>query len=152
MSEVWTGGCQCGAVRYALSERPKSEFCHCSMCRRATGGVFAALGTVPKSAVRWTRGEPAYFASSTAVERGFCARCGTPLTFAYHDSGGMDVTLGSLDDPEAVGPLQLEFAVESRLSWMPVVGGTQQRLDEDAASPAHRPDFRSLQAPRDGGA
>lgn len=143
-----TGGCQCGAVRYSTTERPKPEFCHCRMCQRATGGVFAALGSVPKASLRWTRGEPSYFESSTVAKRGFCPQCGTPLTFAYNLSEHMDVTLGSLDDPEQVGPDLVQFAVESRLSWVHVnESAREQRLDEAKDSPVHQPGYQSFQAP-----
>lgn len=145
MSEI-AGGCFCSRVRYALTERPDSEFCHCGMCRRASGGAFAALATLPKGAFRWTAGTPRTFDTSTAGRRTFCGDCGTPLTFAYHASRSMDVSIGSLDDPAAVGPLQLEFAVESRLPWVaPVEGAKQQRLDTVPEAPAHQPGFRSMQ-------
>ena len=147
MSEVITGGCQCGAVRYALSKAPEAEFCHCRMCQRATGGIFGALATLPKADFRWTRGEPGFFASSTVAKRGFCAACGTPLTFAYNDSDNMDVTIGSLDDPEVAGPNRMHFAVESRVSWAPICDGArQQRLDEYAESPVHQPGYQSFQS------
>ncbi len=55
-----TGGCQCGAVRYQLRAPPKSTFCHCRMCQKATGGVFAALSMVKKADLAWTKGEPSY--------------------------------------------------------------------------------------------
>ena len=98
MSEaLFTGGCQCGAVRYELSAQPETEFCHCRMCQRAVGGVFAALSGVKKSQFRWTKGEPSFFASSTLSKRGFCAACGTPLTFAYDEKDTIEVTTGSLD-------------------------------------------------------
>jgi hypothetical protein len=33
---VLTGGCQCGAVRYALYAEPSSaDICHCRMCTTA---------------------------------------------------------------------------------------------------------------------
>lgn len=148
MSEAITGGCQCGAVRYSTSEQPKSEFCHCGMCRRATGGVFAALASVPKASLRWTRGEPTYFRSSTVATRGFCPRCGTPLTFAADGSESIDVTIGSLDDPERVGADLIQFAVESRLSWVHVNDSArEQRLDQAVDAPVHKPGFRSFQAP-----
>lgn len=151
MSGEITGGCQCGSVRYALTEAPEAEFCHCGMCRRATGGAFAALATVPKTAFRWTRGTPKAFDSSTAARREFCGDCGTPLTFTYHAGESMDVTIGSLDDPEAAGPLKLEFTVESRLSWIaPTEGARQQRLDEYKDAPVFQPGYQALQAPLDG--
>ena len=40
---VHTGGCQCGAVRYALYAEPTNpHVCHCRMCQKAFGNVFAA--------------------------------------------------------------------------------------------------------------
>lgn len=145
-----TGGCQCGAVRYALGEAPKAEFCHCRMCQRATGGIFGALASLPRTSFRWTTGEPGLFASSNVATRAFCAACGTPLTFAYNDSGNMDVTIGSLDDPEVAGPNRMHFAVESRVSWAPICDGApQQRLADYAESPVHKPGYRSFQASGD---
>ena len=153
MSAVMTGGCQCGAVRYELDQQPEAEFCHCGMCRRATGGAFAALAGVPKAAFRWTKGTPKAFDSSTAARREFCGDCGTPLTFVYHAGKSLDVTIGSLDDPEAAGPLKLEFTVESRLSWVaPTDGARQQRLDEYNEAPPFQPGFKSHQVhPSPGG-
>ena len=43
-----TGGCQCGAVRYALLEQPDNpHICHCRMCQKAFGSFFAPLTGVP---------------------------------------------------------------------------------------------------------
>ena len=115
-----TGGCQCGAVRYALDvERlEKPHVCHCRMCQKATGGVFAALAGCAKSNVAWTRGEPAIFASSSLATRGFCRDCGTPLSFTYNaPEARFYVTIGSLDDPE-LAAIEHQFGIESRLSWV----------------------------------
>ena len=78
-----TGGCQCGAIRYAMFAAPKAGLCHCRMCQKAVGGPFLAWAMVPVEAFAWTRGQPAEFRSSSAATRGFCARCGTPLLFQY---------------------------------------------------------------------
>jgi hypothetical protein len=112
-----TGGCQCGAVRYALFETPESTVCHCRMCQKAVGGLFAALCKVPTDRFAWTRGEPSRFQSSSAAERHFCASCGTPLTFHFLDGDAIEVTTGSLDNPEAA-PITKNFGTESRLSWI----------------------------------
>lgn len=123
MSEVKTpavtGGCQCGAVRYALYVPPENaHVCHCRMCQRATGGLFAALAGAPKSAFAWTRGEPAMFASSNLAKRGYCRDCGTPLSFSYDlPEARFYVTIGSMDDPEAA-PIVKQFGVESRVGWV----------------------------------
>ena len=112
-----TGGCQCGAIRYALFEMPESTICHCRMCQKAVGGPFAALSKVRRECFTWTRGEPAAFRSSSAAERQFCAACGTPLTFHYLDSDALEVTTGSLDHPADLPPKK-NFSVASRLPWI----------------------------------
>ena len=85
---VATGGCQCGAVRYAFyAPLENSHVCHCRMCQRATGGVFAALAGGSPDNFAWTQGTPKFFASSNLAQRGFCEKCGTPLSFQYHAAG-----------------------------------------------------------------
>ncbi|WP_373503354.1 GFA family protein [Aestuariivirga sp.] len=110
-----TGGCQCGAVRYAITtpfENP--HICHCRMCQKAFGNYFAALVGTSKSGLSWTKGEPAFFQSSGIVQRGFCRDCGTPLSFAYDYSSRIAVSIGSLDHPERVMPA-IQYGTESRL-------------------------------------
>jgi len=113
----WTGGCQCGAVRYELLAPPEhASVCHCRMCRRASGQPFMAFARVTNENLRWTRGRPSIFRSSNIVERGFCSGCGTPLTYRRLESGTVSVTIGSLDDPEPARPV-VQFGVEGKLSW-----------------------------------
>jgi len=111
-----TGGCQCGRVRYAMNvprvEKPHT--CHCRMCQKATGGLFAALAGCAKSSLEWTQGEPAFFASSNLASRGFCRECGTPLTFAYATPERIAVSIGSLDHPEKVAPAR-QYGMEGCL-------------------------------------
>jgi hypothetical protein len=116
---VATGGCQCGAVRYAFyAPLEKSHVCHCRMCQRATGGLFSALAGGTPDNFAWTRGTPDYFASSNLAHRGFCANCGTPLSFQYDDPAArIYATIGSLDEPEKA-PIVIQYGIESRLSWV----------------------------------
>ena len=116
---VATGGCQCGTVRYAFyAPLENAHVCHCRMCQRAVGGLFAALaGTAPGN-FAWTRGTPSFFASSNLAQRGFCAACGTPLSFKYvAPAARMYATIGSLDHPENA-PIVKQFGTESRLPWV----------------------------------
>ena len=116
---VATGGCQCGAIRYAFyAPLEKGHVCHCRMCQRATGGVFAALAGGKPGNFAWTRGTPSYFASSNLAKRAFCPDCGTPLSFRYDTPDArMYVTIGSLDDPGAV-KLEMQYGIESQLPWV----------------------------------
>jgi hypothetical protein len=66
----------------------------------------------------WLQGEPLRFDSSPKGRRWFCGNCGTQLTFAHADAPALvDVTLASLDDPEAVRP-EYHVWVETRIGWM----------------------------------
>jgi hypothetical protein len=112
-----TGGCQCGAIRYALHEQPGDpDICHCRMCQKAFGSFFAPLASVPRDKFELTRSALATFMSSDQAERGFCRNCGTPLTFRYVHSERIAVSIGSLDEPEKVAPKN-QVGIEGRLSW-----------------------------------
>lgn len=112
-----SGGCQCGAVRYHSDVMlDNAHLCHCRMCQKATGNLFAALVAAPNSALRWTRGKPAVFKSSAHVERGFCRKCGTPLFYNALDNDRINLTIGSLDRPEKFRP-KSQMGAEARLSW-----------------------------------
>ncbi|MGK6320438.1 GFA family protein [Sphingomonas sp. DT-204] len=116
MSEPVTGGCQCGAKRYrAMIDDDEAYLCHCRMCQRATGGVSIAFKNVMKADVEWTGEEPDRYASSSFAKRGFCARCGTPLTYESDGHDRMDLTVGSFDDPSRFRPVS-HSGVES---WHP---------------------------------
>jgi hypothetical protein len=117
-SPTLTGGCQCGAIRYALYAAPeRTGICHCRMCQKATGGPFLAWTMVRAADFAWTRGKPGVFRSSSAAERDFCTECGTPLGFRYlKRPEWVDVTIGSLDTPGAVTPIRV-MGAENRLPW-----------------------------------
>ncbi len=135
---VATGGCQCGKVQYALYVAPQnSHVCHCRMCQRATGGLFAALAGAPKGEFEWTDGEPAFFESSNLAKRGYCRDCGTPLSFSYNmPEARFYVTIGSLDDPNAAG-IVIQYGVESRIEWVKFCDDVPaERTGEDAKAAA----------------
>ncbi|MGH6762795.1 MAG: GFA family protein [Phyllobacterium sp.] len=107
-----TGGCQCGAVRYAASSLGRASICHCRMCQKAFGSFFGPLVTA--HALIWTRGEPKRFESSNLVRRGFCGECGTPLT--YECAGEVEISIGSLDDVSVGAPV-IEVNPENKVSF-----------------------------------
>jgi hypothetical protein len=116
MARLATGGCQCGRVRYeAELETDDAYLCHCRMCQRAAGGVSIAFVGVDRDRVTWTTQEPDRYRSSPIAHRGFCSACGTPLTFEFSDdeAKGLDLTVGSFDDPAPFRPTH-HFAIESR--------------------------------------
>jgi len=115
---VLTGGCQCGAVRFALAAAPvRISICHCRMCQKASGAPFASFADIQKSDFAWTRGKPAAFKSSSIAERDFCAQCGTPLSFRRIDGERIEIMTGTFDRPDRVVPTR-QYGTESRLGWV----------------------------------
>ena len=115
MSERHEGGCFCGAVRYAISGPYTYQGnCHCHDCQRAVGaGVVSWVGsTYENFAV--TKGEITFCETSPGVQRGFCGRCGTSLTFGGEGWNEIGVTAASLDEADAVAPESNVYLSEKR--------------------------------------
>jgi hypothetical protein len=115
------GGCQCGSVRYRISGSPvMAALCHCSMCRRANAAPAVAWAMFQEAQVDFTRQLPTVYESSPGSRRGFCARCGTQISFAAdYIPGLIDITIGSLDDPSQVAPT-FHYWESRRLPWLHV--------------------------------
>ena len=141
------GGCQCGAVRYALYAQPTNpHVCHCRMCQKALGSYFAPFAGVPLGDLAWTKGAPGAFMSSEVVERGFCRECGTPLSFRYVDKDRISISLGSLDNPSRVPP-ERQYGAESRLAWLDELHRLPTSRTEDDVPAERRARYRSRQHP-----
>lgn len=144
---TFSGGCQCGAVRYRLLSRPsRPSICHCRMCQKAFGNYFAPLTGVPVADCVWTRGRPGIFRSSEAVERGFCRDCGTPLTYRVLDRDRISVSIGSLDDPDAFQP-DMQHGIEGRRDVVLVLHELPVSTTEDNEDPAFLARAASRQHP-----
>jgi hypothetical protein len=116
--ETWSGGCQCGAVRYMFSVRPDNPcICHCHMCQKQFGNFFGAFAGSHQDNFRLTRGSLARFKSSIDGYRGFCRDCGTPLTYEAISKLRIDVSIGSLDRHSEMIPL-FNYGGESMEPWL----------------------------------
>ncbi len=109
------GGCQCGHVRFEIKgSLGKASICHCRMCQKAFGNFFAPLVSVNEIDVVWSN-EPQRFQSSNLVKRGFCDKCGTPLTYEAPD--GLAIAIGAFDRPERIEP-KIQFGAENRIGYL----------------------------------
>ncbi|MGQ0658047.1 MAG: GFA family protein [Chromatiales bacterium] len=113
------GGCLCGYIRYQIAGAPvNSGYCHCRMCQRSSGAPVTAWATFPIESFRLTAGVLTTYQSSAEAVRHFCGHCGTPITFRnLHGPTTLDVTLSSLDDPEALPP-QFHIWTSSQRRWL----------------------------------
>lgn len=130
---IKTGGCQCGAIRFEIhGALGRASICHCRMCQKAMGNAFAPL--VGARDLRWVRGAPQRFRSSNLVQRGFCAECGTPLTYEP-DGHGVEIAIMTLDDPSDVVPV-VQMGTDARLPWCAAIGELPERTPSEAAKMA----------------
>ena len=132
---IFQGGCLCGYVRYEARGEPYDiTHCHCVDCRRSSGAPFVTWATFRRENFRFTEGQPGEVRWANRV-RGFCPRCGTQLTFlSKPDADEIDVTVCSLDNPEAMTPEDHTW-VEDKLSWVRLADGLpnykQKRLERN---------------------
>lgn len=134
MIEV-SGGCQCGSVRYRATDfADNAHICHCRMCQKAVGNYFAALISVPRDKLAWTRSVPARFRSSEHVDRGFCAKCGTPLFYEDVTGTHITLTLGSLDHPELFPPTTQD-GMQGRMPFFDALPGLPDTGDTGSDDP-----------------
>lgn len=112
------GGCQCGAVRYQSRGRTGYDR-NLPLLHVQTGqcppAVAWAMYQEPQ--VSFTGARPKLYASSEEAQRGFCGACGTQLSFtAAYIPGLIDLTIGSLDHPDAITP-QFHYWHSKHLAW-----------------------------------
>lgn len=117
-----TGGCYCGKVRYqAIGPILYQANCHCVNCRRAAGAQSVAWITVNQSEFAWEKGEPTRYRTDTNAWRTFCDSCGSSLTYENDKRPNeIDITTGTLDDPELFPPNRDVFP-EEKLSWVALI-------------------------------
>jgi hypothetical protein len=119
MPETYQGGCHCGALRYEFEVLLRDiAHCHCTICRRSTGGIATTWITVPLTSFRWLSGTPREYASSSSCTRHFCPTCGAHLTlFTTLSPETLDVTVATLDQPQNA-PAGRHIWVQSKLPWL----------------------------------
>ena len=126
-TQAWAGRCLCGGLRYrALGPWRHLCHCHCESCRRAAGAPSVAWGTVERAHFSLLQGQLRIVRSSPPVERGFCADCGTTISYAHAErAGDLDLSLASLEDPSALAP-QAHIWVQDKLPWVRIDDGLPQ--------------------------
>lgn len=143
---VYTGGCQCGAVRFHIEGAlGDASVCHCRMCQKAFGNFYAPLVSVRQAKLTWTRGEPKKFRSSNFAFRGFCGECGTPLSYEAPD--GVALAIAAFDEPEEIAPT-IQWGIEAKLPYVDHIHELPgQSTEEDAEAAGFINDIVSYQHP-----
>lgn len=104
-TEIHSGGCQCGAVRYEFSGAPQKLYvCHCRECRKQSASAFGIGVFVARRDLHVTRGTPKFWSrptdSGNTLECAFCPDCGSRLWHQWAgDTEKVSIKGGSLDEP-----------------------------------------------------
>jgi hypothetical protein len=115
-----TGGCGCGAVRFAVDAPFLSAgYCHCTRCQRRSGAAASANARAEPGSVRVLQGEEHLrgWLPVGGREKIFCGRCGSALF--SRDPASEDYTgvrLGAVDGDPGIRPDSRAF-VAYAASW-----------------------------------
>ncbi|HEY6131687.1 MAG TPA: GFA family protein [Halioglobus sp.] len=123
-----TGGCLCGAVRFAVGEFSSAIFkCHCSKCRKAFGGASSAAAFAREDSFTWLQGSNRVreFQSESGFRRRFCPDCGSILPQFLLENKLHWVPVGLLDSDPGI-PLKQHIHVNSRAAWEILDSQTRQ--------------------------
>ena len=127
-----TGGCNCGAVRFEVSEPLGGGiYCHCTRCQRRTGTAAAATGRVAPGSVRVTGEEHVRAWTPTdGASKAFCGECGSHLFTRDAETGEiLGVRLGAIDGDPGVR-MELRQFVAYAAPWEPIPDDGLPRYDE----------------------
>ncbi len=123
MIEVRKGGCRCGRVRFwAAGEPQRVTGCCCRDCARVSGAPMIVWAGFDAERVRFT-GTPKKLVKTTkGVVRGFCADCGTHVSYRREGEGALWLAGGCFDAPETVVPTEVVHWGE-RPAWFALADG-----------------------------
>jgi len=122
------GSCVCGEVRWSY-DAPFSSMlhCHCSVCRKHHGTLFATFVAGPLATFHWRGGTEkiSTWQSSAQGKRSFCSVCGSKVPDVDHGSQQVFMSAGALDGELGIRP-QLHLFVGSKASGYEINDGLPQ--------------------------
>ena len=131
MTTTHTGGCLCGAVRYAVSAPITTlRVCHCTHCQKNTGTGASVNAVVAGTDFAVTQGTPKRFViradSGRTLHRYFCGDCGSPL-YAHRETGTERIVVkaGTLDDSSGL-KITTHIWTKSARPWSHIDPDTEQ--------------------------
>ena len=118
------GGCDCGAVRYRMTDMPMFvHCCHCRWCQRESGSAFALNAMIEAGRVVLLHGKPEVIDTPSCSGSGQkfhrCPECRIALWSNYAGAGDRlaFVRVGTLDDPDRLQP-DIHIFTSSKQPWV----------------------------------
>jgi hypothetical protein len=123
-----TGGCQCGKVRYEITEAPQFVYtCHCKDCQRLTSSAFSLGMVVPESGFHLRGIEPRPLQriadSGQTNTRWVCPECGSWVCSPPRD-GVARVRASTLDDTPGSSRPGI-YGIRSKQPWITLLEGDE---------------------------
>ena len=122
------GSCLCGGIRFEIEGKLSPiGFCHCSLCRKASGTASNAVLLTAARSLRWVAGEELTqsWQRPSGWGTSFCRVCGTPLPRLHSSGKVFMLPAGVLDDDPGCRVEQHIF-VGSKASWDQIAGRAPQ--------------------------
>ena len=135
MSDLISGGCRCGAVRYTLAtdKLPRTYACHCHYCQTWSGSAFSQQAVLPENAITVT-GEPVIYERQTEdriSRQRMCPACHTRIYNTNTARPGFVVLrAGTLDRSDELDVVA-HIWVKRKQQWIVIADGVPQ-WDESA--------------------
>jgi hypothetical protein len=107
-----TGGCNCGGVRFEVTEPIVSaSWCHCTRCQRRTGTSGSLQGRLAPGSLRILRGEELLrgFEPPDGFAKVFCSACGSSLWSRSPDGETVAVRFGVFDSDPGIRASYRQF-------------------------------------------
>ena len=130
MTDEWPtleGSCLCGAIRFRIKgPYTDREMCHCSLCRKASGGGFTTTIATYAENLEWLQRDADInsYHHSDIYNPNFCSQCGSPVPLVGK-GGACFIPAGSLDTDLKVG-IRKHMFVGSKAAWDDIHDGAPQ--------------------------
>lgn len=140
ISEPLNGHCLCGAVKITVTDAHREiDVCHCSMCARWGGAMYAGLEAESFS----VEGEDAIttYQSSEWAERAFCSKCGSNLWYLFKPTGNRTFLAGLFDLPKGL-PIKHQIFVDEKPDWYDLVQESPMKTGPEIIAEAEAAGFK----------
>ena len=123
MTQIHSGGCLCGEVRFTVTGRPLQVLvCHCTMCQRATGSAFSVEPVFLKERIE-VRGGPLAIYNHRSADHGrmlhfsFCGTCGNRIGLTLERFPTVQILYGGTFDEHTWFSPSAHIFTASAVPW-----------------------------------
>jgi hypothetical protein len=129
-----TGACNCGAVRFEISEPLiAAYYCHCRRCQRRSGAAASANALSAPGTFRIVAGDESLrtWTPEEGREKWFCGECGSAVFGSDPNRADpISIRMGALDRDPEIRP-SVRLFVNYAAPWEPIPDDGLAQYDEN---------------------